>query len=162
MEESEEELKGLLMKVKEESEKVGLKLNIQKTRIMASGPITLWEIDGETVETVSDFIFGGSKITADGDCSHAIKRSLLLGRKVMTNLDSILKSRDITLPTKVHLVKAMVFPVVMPIPNCLSSSVQFSRSVMSDSLRPHESQHAKPPCPSPTPGVHSNSRLSSR
>ena len=110
MAESEEELKSLLMKVKEESEKVGLKLNIQKTKIMASGPITSWEIDGETV---SDFIFGGSKITADGDCSHEIKRRLLLGRKVMTNLDSIFKSRDITLPTKVHLVKAMVFPVVM-------------------------------------------------
>ena len=106
--ESEEVLKSLLMKVKEESEKVGLKLNIQKTKI-----ITSWEIDGETVETVSDFIFGGSKITADGDCLHEIKRRLLLGRKVMTNLDSILKSRDITLPTKVHLVKAMVFPVVM-------------------------------------------------
>ena len=101
------------MKVKEESEKVGLKLNIQKTKIMASGPITSWEIDGETVETVSDFIFEGSKITADGDCSHEIKRHLLLGRKVRTNLDSIFKSRDITLPTKVHLVKAMVFPVVM-------------------------------------------------
>ena len=112
MAESEEELKSLLMKVKEESEKVGLKLNIQKTKIKASGPITSWEIDGETVETVADFIFGGSKITADGDCSHEIKR-LLLGRKVMTNLDSILKSRDITLPTKFHLVKAMVFPVVM-------------------------------------------------
>ena len=112
MAESEEELKGLL-KVKEESEKVGLKLNILKTKIMASGPITSWEIDGETVETVSDFIFGGSKITANGDCSHEIKRRLLLGRKVMTNLDSILKSRDITLPTKVHLVKAMVSPVVM-------------------------------------------------
>ena len=110
---SEEELKSLLMKVKEESEKVGLKLNIQKTKIMASGPITSWEIDGETVETVSDFILGGSKITTDGDCSHEIKRRLLLGRKVMTNLDGILKSRDITLPTKVHLVKAMVFPVVM-------------------------------------------------
>ena len=103
----------LLMKVKEESEKVGLKLNIQKTKIMASGPITSWEIDGETVETVSDFILGGSKITADGDCSHEIKRRLLLGRKVMTDLDSIFKSRDITLPTKVCLVKAMVFPVVM-------------------------------------------------
>ena len=113
MAESEEELKSLLMKVKEESEKVGLKLNIQKMKIVASGPITLWEIDGETVETVSDFIFGGSKITADGDCSHEIKRHLLLGRKVMTNLDSIFKSRDITLPTKVRLVKAMVFPVVM-------------------------------------------------
>ena len=113
MAESEEEQKSLLMKVKEESEKVGLKLNIQKTKIMASGPITSLEIDGETVETVSDFVFLGSKITADGDCSHEIKRRLLLGRKVMTNLDSIFKSRDITLPTKVRLVKAMVFPVVM-------------------------------------------------
>ena len=113
MAESKEELKNLLMKVKEESEKVGLKLNIQKTKIMASSPITLWEIDGETVETVSDFILGGSKITADGDCSHEIKRRLLLGRKVMTNLDSILENRDITLPTKVGLVKAMVFPVAM-------------------------------------------------
>ena len=113
MAESEEEPKSLLMKVKEESEKVGLKLNIQKTKIMASGPITLWEIDGETVETVSDFIYLGSKIIADGDCRNEIKRGLLLGRKVMTNLDSILKSRDITLPTKVHLVKAMAFPVVM-------------------------------------------------
>ena len=113
MVESEEELKSLLMTVKEESEKVGLKLNIQKTKIMASGPITSWEIDGETVETVSGFIFGGSKITADGDCSHEIKRRLLLGRKVMTKLDSIFKSRDITLPTKVCLVKAMTFPVVM-------------------------------------------------
>ena len=112
MAESEEELKSLLIKVKEESEKVGSKLNIQKTKIMASGPITSWQIDGETVETLSDFILGGSKITADGDCSHEIKRRLLLGRKVMTNLDRILKSRDITLPTKVHLVKAMVFPVV--------------------------------------------------
>ena len=110
---SEEELKSLLMKAKEESEKVGLKLNIQKMKIMASGPITSWEIDRETVETVSDFILGGSKITADGDCSHEIKRRLLLGRKVMTNLDSILKSRDITLPTKVHLVKAIVYPLVM-------------------------------------------------
>ena len=108
-----EELKTLLMKVKQESEKVGLKLNIQKTKIMASGPIPSWEIDGETVETVSDFILGGPKITADGECSHKIKRHLLLGRKVMTSLDSILNSRDITLPTKVHLVKAMVFPVVM-------------------------------------------------
>ena len=113
MAESEEELKNLLIKMKVESEKVGLKLNIQKTKIMASGPITSWEIDGETVETVSDFIFLGSQITEDGDCSHEIKRHLLLGRKVMTNLDSILKSRDITLPTKVYLVKAMVFPVVM-------------------------------------------------
>ena len=113
MAESEEELKSLLMKVKERSEKVGLKLNIQKTKIMASGPITSWEIDGETVETVADFIFLGSKITADGDCSHEIKRHLLLERKVMTNLDSMLKSRDITLPTKVCLVKAVVFPGVM-------------------------------------------------
>ena len=113
MAESEEELKSLLMKVKVESEKVGLKFNIQKTKIMASGPITSWDIDGETVETVSDFIFQGSKITADCDCSHKIKRRLLLGRKVMTNLDSILKSRDVTLPTKVRLVKPMVFPVVM-------------------------------------------------
>ena len=108
-----EELKSLLMKVKEESEKVGLKLKIQKMKITGSGPITSWEIDGETVETVSDFIFGGSKITADGDCSHEVTRHLLLGRKVMTNLHSILKSRDVTLPAKVHLVKAMVFPVVM-------------------------------------------------
>ena len=113
MAESEEELKSLLMKVKVESEKVDLKFNIQKTKIMASGPITSWEIDGETVETVSNFIFGGSKITADGDCSHEIKRCLVLGRKVMTNLGSILKRRDMTLPTKVHLVKSMVFPVVM-------------------------------------------------
>ena len=113
MAESEEELKSLLIKVKEKSENVGLKLNIQKTKIMASGPITSWQIDGATVEIVTDFIFGGSKITADGDCSHEIKRCLLLGRKVMTNLDSIWKSRDITLPTKVHLVKAMAFPVVM-------------------------------------------------
>ena len=126
------------MKVKEESEKVGLKLNIQKTKIMASGPMTSREIDGETVETVSDFIFRGSQITADGDCSHEIKRSLLLGRKVMTNLDSILKSRDITLPTKVRLVR----------------SDQISCSVVYDSLRPHESQHARPPYPSPTLGVH--------
>ena len=113
MAKSEEELKSLLMKVKEESEKVGLKLNIQKTKIMTSGPITSCQIDGETVKTVSDFIFGGSKITADGDFNHEIKRCLFLGRKVMTNLDSLLKSRDITLPTKVHLVKAIVFPVVM-------------------------------------------------
>ena len=113
MEESEEKLKSLLMKVREESEKVGLKLNIQKTKIMATGPITSWQIDGETVERVADFIFGGSKITANGDCSHETKRHLLLGRKVMTNRDSIFKSRDITLPTKVHLVKAMVFPAVM-------------------------------------------------
>ena len=113
MAESEEELKNIMMQVKEESEKVGLKLNIQKTKIIASGPITSWQIDGETVETVSDFIFLGSKITADGDCSHEIKRRLLFGRKVMTNLDSIFKSRDITLTAKVRLVKAMVFPVVM-------------------------------------------------
>ena len=113
MAESEEELKSLLMKVKEEREKAGLKLNIQKTKIMASGPNTSWQIDGETVETVSDFILGGSKITADGDCSHDIKRRLLLGRKVMTNLDSILKNRDLTLPTNIHLVKALVFPVVV-------------------------------------------------
>ena len=113
MAESEEELKSLLMKVKVESEKVGLELNIQKMKIMASGPITSWEIDGKTVETVSDFILGSSKITADGDCSHEINRRLLLGRKVMTNLDSIFKNRDITLPTKVRLIKAMVFPVVM-------------------------------------------------
>ena len=113
MAENEEELKSLLMRVKEESEKAALKLSIQKIKVMASSPITSWEIDGETVETVSDFIFFGSKITTDGDCSHEIKRRLLLGRKVMTNLDSIFKSRDITLPTKVHLVKAMVFPMVM-------------------------------------------------
>ena len=113
MAESEEELKSLLMKVKVESEKVGLKLNIQKTKIMASGPITSWQIDGETMETVRDFIFWGSKITANDDCSHKIKKCLFLGRKVMTNLDSIFKSRDVTLPTNVHLVKAMVFPVVM-------------------------------------------------
>ena len=113
MAESVEELKSLLMKVKEDSEKVGLKLNIQKTKIMASGPITSWQIDGETMEALSDFILGGSKFTADGDCSHEMKIHLLLGRKVMTNLDNILKSRDITLPTKVHLVKVMVFPVVM-------------------------------------------------
>ena len=113
MAENEEELKGLLLEMKVESEKVGLKLNIQKMKILVSGPITSWEIDGETLETVSDFIFLGSKITADGDCSHEIKRCLLLGRKVMTDLESIFKSRDITLPTKVHLVKALVFPVVM-------------------------------------------------
>ena len=113
MAESEEELNSLLMKVKEESEKAGLKLNIQKTKIVVSDPITSWQIDGETIETVTDFIFLGSKITADGDCSHEIKRALLLGRKAMTNLDSVLESRDITLPTKVCLVKAMVFPVVM-------------------------------------------------
>ena len=113
MAESKEELKSLLMKVKEESGKAGFKLNIHKTKIMAYGPITSWQIDGETMETVTDFILGGSKITVDGDCSHEIKRRCLLGRKAMTNLDSILKSRDITLPTKVHLVKAMIFPVVM-------------------------------------------------
>ena len=121
---SEEELKSLLMKVKVESEKVGLKLNIQKTKIMASGPITSWQIDGETVETVSDFILGRSKITADGICTHEIKRCLLLGRKVMTNLDSIFKSRDITLPTKVRLIKAMVFPVVMH--GCESWAIKLS------------------------------------
>ena len=124
MAESEEKLKSLLMKVKEETEKVGLKLNIQETKIMTSSPITSWEIDGETVETVSDFIFGGSKITADGDCSHEIKKRLLLGRNVMTNLDSIFKSRDITLPTKLHLVKAMVFPVVMY--GCESWTVKYA------------------------------------
>ena len=113
MAESEEELKSLLMKLKEESEKAGLKLSIQKTNIMSSGPITSWQIDGETMQTVTDFILGGSKITADGDCSHEINRRLLLGRKAMTNLESILQSRDVTLPTKVHLVKALVFPVVM-------------------------------------------------
>ena len=132
MAESEEELKSLLMKVKEESEKVDLKLNIQKTKIMASGPITSWEIDEETVETVSDFIFGGSKITADGDRSHEIKRRLLLGRKVMTNLDSILKSRNVTLPTKVHLVKAMVFPVVMY--GCESWTVEKAEYIKIDAL----------------------------
>ena len=126
MAESEEEIKSVLMKVKEESEKVGLKLSIQKMKIMASGPITSWEIHGETVETVSDFIFLGSKITADGDCSHEIKRRLLLGRKVMTNLDSIFKSRDITLPTKIRLVKAMVFPLV--IYGCESGSVKKAES----------------------------------
>ena len=133
--------KSLLMKVKEESEKVGLKLNIQKTKIKASSPITSCQIDGETVETVDDFILGGSKITADGFCSHEIKRRLLLGRKVMTNLDSILKSRDITLSAKVRLV----------------SSIQFSCSVVSNSLQPHELQHARPSCLSPIPGVHPNS-----
>ena len=130
MAESEEELKTLLMKVKVGSEKVGLKLNIQKMKIMASGPITSWEIDGEAVETVSDFIFWGFKITADGDCSHEIKRRLLLGRKVMTNLDSILKSRDITLPTKVHLVKVMVFSVVMY--GCESWTVRKAESLKID------------------------------
>ena len=132
MAESEEELKSLLMNLKEDSEKVGLKLNIQKTKIMASGPITSWEIVGETVEAVSDFILGGSKITADGDCSHEIKRRLLLGRKVMTNLDSILKSRDITFPTKVHLVKAMVFPVVMY--GCESWTVKKAECQKNDSF----------------------------
>ena len=139
MAESAEELKSLLMKVKEESEKVGLKLNIQKTKIMASGLITSWQIDGETMETVTEFIFWGSKITADGDCSCEIKRRLLLGRKAMTNLDSTLKSRDIILPTKVHLVKAMVFPAVMY--GCENWTIKMamseSRSVMLDSLRPH-------------------------
>ena len=143
MADSKEELKSLLMKVKEENEKVGLKLNIQKAKIMASVPITSWQIDGETEETVTDFILGGSKITADGDCSHEIKRCLLLRRKVMTNLDSILRSSDITLPSKVHLVKF--------------SLVQFSHSVVSNSLQPHELQHARLSCPSPTPGAYSNS-----
>ena len=133
MAESEEDLKSLLMKLKEESEKVRLKLNIQKMKIMASRPITSWEIDGETVVTVSDFILGGSKITADGDCSHEIKRRFLLGRKVMTNLDSILKSRDITLPTKVHLVKAMVFPVVMY--GCESLTVEKAECRRTDSFK---------------------------
>ena len=132
MAESEEELKSLLMKVKEENEKVGLKRNIQKTKIMASGPIASWEIDAETVETVSDFILGGSKITADGDCSHEIKRHLLLGRKVMTKLDSILKSRNITLPTKVNLVKAIVFPLVMY--GCESWTVKKAESQRSDAF----------------------------
>ena len=125
MAESEEELKSVLMKVKEESEKAGLQLNIQKTKIMASGPITSWEIDGETVQTVSDFIFWGSKITADGDCSHEIKRHLLLGREVMTNLDSLLKSRDITLPTKVCLVKAMVFVILVPLASVWTKEILF-------------------------------------
>ena len=135
MAESEEELKSLLMKVKEESEKVGLKLNIQKTKIMASGSITSWEIDGETVETVADFISLGSKITADGDCSHEIKRRLLFGRKVMTNLDIIFKSRDITLPTKVHLVKAMVFPVV--IYGCESRTIKKAECQKIDAFEPY-------------------------
>ena len=142
MAESEEELKSLLMKVKEESEKVGLKLNIQKTKIMASGPITSWEIDGETVETVADFIFWGSKITADDDCSHEIKRCLLLGRKVSIHLRLIQKN--------------------LTNEENQFSSVQFSYSVVSDSLRPHESQYTRPPCPSPTPGVHSDSHPSSQ
>ena len=129
-----------LMKVKEESEKVGLNLNIQKTKIMASGPITSWQIDGETVETVADFIFLGSRMTADGDCSHEIKRRLLLRRKAMTNLDSILKKQRHYFVNKG--------------PSSQIGSDQISRSVVSDSLRPHESQHARPPCPSPTPGVH--------
>ena len=132
MAESEEELKSLLMKVKEESEKVGLKLNIQKTKIMASGPITSWQIDGETVETVADFIFLGSKITADVDCSHEIKRCLLLGRKVLTDLDSILKSRDITLPTKIRLVKAIVFPAVMY--GCESSIIKKAERQRTDTF----------------------------
>ena len=134
MAESKEELKSLLMKVKEESEKVGLKLNIQKTKIMASGPITSWKIDGETMQTATDFIYLGSKITADGDCSHEIKRRLLLGRKVMTNLDSILKSRDTTLPTKVHLVKAMVFPVVMY--GCESWTIKKDECRRTDAFEP--------------------------
>ena len=133
MAESKEELKSLLMKVKEESEKVGLKLNIQKTKIMASSPITSWQIDGVTTETVRDFIFLGSKIPADGDCSHEIKRRLLLGRKAMTNLDSILKSRDITLPTEVCLVKAMIFPVVMY--GCESWSIKKAECQRMDTLR---------------------------
>ena len=134
MAKSEEELKSLLMKVKEESEKVGLKLNIQKTKIMASGPITSWQIDGETMETVADFILRGSKISADGNCSHEIKRHLLFGRKTMTNLDSILKSRDITLPTKVHLVKAMIFPVVMY--GCESWTVKKAERQRFDAFEP--------------------------
>ena len=129
MAQSEEELKSLLMKVKEESEKICLKLNVQKRKIMASGPITLWEIDGETVETVADFILGGSKMTANGDCSHEIKRGLLLGRKVMTNLDSLLKSTDTTLPTKVHLVKAMVFQY-----SCMDVRVGLSRKLSTEEL----------------------------
>ena len=132
--ESKEKLESLFMKVKEESEKVGWKLNIQKTKIMASVPIISWQIDGETMETVADFILGGSKITTDGECSHEIKRHLFLGRKVMTNLDSILKTET-----------------------CICQSVQFSHSVVSNSLQPHESQHTRPPCPSPTPGVHPDS-----
>ena len=132
MAESEEELKSLLMKVKEESEKVGLKFNIQKTKFMASGPIISWQIDGETVETVADFILGGSKITGGGDCSHEIKRCLLLGRKAMTNLESILKSRDVTLPTKVHLVKAMVFLVVTY--GCESWSIKTAERQRIDAL----------------------------
>ena len=133
MAESEEELKGLLMKVKEENKKVGLKLNIQKTKIMASGPITSWQIDGQKVETVSDFIFLGSKITEDGDCSHEIKSCLLLGRKAMTNLDSILKTRDITLLTKIHLVKAMVFPIVMY--GCESWTIKKAEHQRSDAFK---------------------------
>ena len=133
MTESEEELKSLLMKVKEESERVGLKLNIQKTKIMASSPITLWWIDAETVEIVTHFIFMGSKITADGDCSHEIKRHLLLGRKAMTNLDSIVKSRDVTLPTKIHIVKAMVFPVVMY--GCESWTIKKAERQKSDAFK---------------------------
>ena len=133
MAKSEEELKSLLMKVKEESEKLGLKLNIQKTKIMASGPITSWKIDGETMETVTDLILGGSKITADGDCSHEIKRHLILGRKVMTNLDSILKTRVITLPTKVHLVKAIVFPVVMY--GCESWTIKKAECLRTDAFK---------------------------
>ena len=132
MAESKEELKSLLMKVKEESEKVGLKLNTQKTKIMASCPITSWEIDGETMETVTDYILGGSGITADGDCTHEIKRHLLLGRKAMTNLDSILKSRDITLSTKVHLIKAMVFPIVMF--GCESLTIKKAESQRNDAF----------------------------
>ena len=147
-----QKVKILLMKMKEESEKSGLKFNIQKTKIMVSGSITSWQIDRETMETVTDFIFLGSKIIVACDCNHEIKKHLFLERRVMTNLDSILKSRDITLPAKVHMVKAMVFPVVMY--GCEIRSDQISCSIVSDSLRPHESQHARPPCPSPTPGVH--------
>ena len=154
MAESEEELKSLLMKVKEESESLDLKLNIQKTKIMASGPITSWQIDGETVKTVSDFIFGGSKITADGYCSHEIKRRLLLGRKVVTNLDSIFKSRDITLPTKVHLVKAMVFPVVMY--GCESWTIKKATAAAAKSLQScptlYDPIDGSPPG-SPVPGI---------
>jgi hypothetical protein len=164
MAESEEELKSLLMKVKEENEKAGLKLNIQKTKIRASGPHHFLANRWGNSENSGRLYFSGSKITADGDCTHEIKIHLFLGRKTMTNLDSILKSRDIPLPTNVHLVKAIVFPVVMY--GCESwtikkALVQFSRSVMSDSLRPHESQHARLPCPSPSPRVHSDSRPSS-
>ena len=156
MAESEVELKSLLMKVKEGSEKVGLKFNIQNTKIMASGPITSQQIDGDTVETVTDFILGGSKITADDDCSHEMKRRLLLERKVMTNLDRILKSRDNPFSTKICLVKAMILSVVMYGYESWTIKNQFSCSVVSDFLRPHQPQHARLPCPSPTPRVHPN------